>query len=105
MAQRLSGPEEEPAENLGQLGLDSPAGPACRWRVVDRVRVGLHRWGLDVTLDPRGRIRATREVAVVLNLLQDGGSPLYLPDRRGAHQDELEAILPGLTGRGQGASI
>jgi len=30
-----------------------------------------------------------------LTLLQDGGSPLYLPDRRGAGQDETAAILPG----------
>jgi hypothetical protein len=42
---------------------------------------------------------------MVLNLLQDGGTPPYLPERRGARQDELEAILPALEGRGQGASI
>jgi hypothetical protein len=46
-----------------------------------------------------------RGIATVLTLLRDGGSPLYLPDRRGALQDELEAIIHALEGRDQGASI
>jgi hypothetical protein len=41
---------------------------------------------------------------MVGNLLRDGGSPLYLPERRGALRHELEAILPAMEGRDQDAN-
>jgi hypothetical protein len=40
-------------------------------------------------------------VAMLECMLRDGGSPLYLPARRGALSDELEAIIAALEGREQ----
>jgi hypothetical protein len=39
------------------------------------------------------------------NLLGDGGSPLYIPDRPGELRHELRAVLLALEGRDQDASI
>jgi hypothetical protein len=44
-------------------------------------------------------------VAMVGSLLRDGGSPLYLPGRRGALKRELEVILAALEGGDQGEDI
>jgi hypothetical protein len=46
-----------------------------------------------------------RGVAMVRGLLQDGGSPLYSPDRRGALKRELEVILSALEGQNLGEDI
>ena len=93
---------EEPLERatarLTSLGHDGSA------RRLDRLlcaQVCREAWSA-IFVDRSGGFVAVRETAghaggavSRLTLLQDGGSPLYLRDRRGAGQDELATRLPG----------
>jgi hypothetical protein len=81
-------------------GFSSAVRP-CRGEVVSAA---------SLLIEVRELLRSTAPVycggvAMVRGLLRDGGSPLYLPDRRGALKGELEVILSALEGRNQGADI